>query len=256
MKPRTSSWVPVALLALVAAQCQCGNIVTAQTPQDPAAADPILVRTVHLVSMCHLDVGFTDTVAGIVNKYWHAYFWQAANTSRAVNMSGEPPKFVFTTHAWLLDLFFACPADAFRPTAGTKWFSVCGQPGDPSFGIPGVCDVGCPSPALRATVAQVIADGGIAWHASNNEPEAGDAGLTLAAIDSVHALDDRFNRSHKIVVSQRDVPGVTRGIVPLLAKKGVLAFSEGANGAFTSAAVPLLFNWTDVASGSSIISST
>ena len=55
------------------------------------------------------------------------------------------------------------------------------------------------------------------------------------------------------MASQRDVPGVTRGIVPLLRSKGVLAFSEGANGAFTSPQVPLLFNWSDAASGSSIV---
>ena len=229
---------------------------SAQTAQDPTPADPSAIKTVHMVSMCHLDVGFTDTVAGIVNKYWHSYFWQAANTSRHMNTPGEDPRFVFTTHAWLLDLFFTCPRDAFQPTVGTKWFDVCGQPGDPSFGVPGVCDVGCPSPELRSTVEQAIRAGGIAWHAfpSNNEPEAGDADLTRAAIDSVHTLDDKFGLPHKTVVSQRDVPGVTRGIVPLLAEKGVRAFSEGKNDAVASPAVPAtIFNWTDTASGASVI---
>ena len=64
---------------------------------------------------------------------------------------------------------------------------------------------------------------------------------------------NRFGLPHKIVMSQRDVPGVTRGVVPLLASRGVRAFSEGANGAFTSPQVPLLFNWTDAASGSSVL---
>ena len=156
----------------------------------------------------------------------------------------------------MLDLFFDCPAGAFQPTVGTKWFGVCGQPGDPSFGVPGACDVGCPGPELRGAVESAIRSGGIAWHAfpSNNEPEAGDAALTRAAIDSVHLLDDRFGLPHKTVVSQRDVPGVTRGIVPLLAGKGVVAFSEGKNTAVANPAVPSpIFNWTDLASGTSVI---
>ena len=149
---------------------------TAQTPADPTPADPTEIKTVHMVSMCHLDVGFTDTVAGVVNKYWHSYLWQAANTSRHMNTPGQDPRFVFTTHAWLLDMFFDCPSGAFQPTVGTKWFEVCGQQGDPSFGVPSVCDVGCPSPELRNAVESAIRSGGITWHAfpSNNEPEAGD----------------------------------------------------------------------------------
>lgn len=229
---------------------------TAQTPADPTPADPTEIKTVHMVSMCHLDIGFTDTVAGIVNKYWHSYLWQAANTSSHLNTPGESPRFVFTTHAWLLDMFFDCPSGAFRPTVGTMWFEVCGHPRDPSFGVPGVCDVGCPSPELRGAVEHAVRSGGITWHAfpSNNEPEAGDAALTRAAIDSVHRLDDKFGLPHKTVVSQRDVPGVTRGVVPLLAEKGVVAFSEGKNSAVANPAVPSpIFNWTDAKTGTSVI---
>lgn len=40
---------------------------------------------------------------------------------------------------------------------------------------------------------------------SNNEPEAGDASLTAAGFDAVRRLDDAFNLTHKIVMSQRDV---------------------------------------------------
>ena len=132
---------------------------------EPKPASPASIKTVHMVSMCHLDVGFTDTVAGVVNKYWHSYFPQAANTSRLMNQQGKEKQFVFTTHAWLLDLFFDCPTTAFQPTVGTRWFDVCGQPGDPSAGVDSVCDVGCPSEELKQTVEDAIRAGGIAWHA-------------------------------------------------------------------------------------------
>ena len=45
----------------------------------------------------------------------------------------------------------------------------------------------------------------------------------------MHALDARFGKANKTVISQRDVPGVTRGIVPLMHQRGVKAFSEGCN---------------------------
>jgi hypothetical protein len=172
-----------------------GNQLSGGSPANPAE-----VKTVHVVSMCHLDVGFTDTIAGVVNKYWHLYFPQAANTSQRMNTPGAPPAFVFTTHAWLLDMFFDCPSGGFLPTQGTSWAAIqpyreqrgtaCDQFG---FG-PAACAVGCPSAALKATVERTIRAGGIAWHAfpSNNEPEAGSAELTLAGIDAVHRLDDRF----------------------------------------------------------------
>ena len=35
---------------------------------EPEPASPSSIKAVHMVSMCHLDVGFTDTVAGVVNN--------------------------------------------------------------------------------------------------------------------------------------------------------------------------------------------
>ncbi len=240
------------LLLLTTPACAASDAAPA-VPGGPA--DPESIKTVHVVSMCHLDVGFTDTVAGVVTKYWHYYFPQAANTSSYLNVPGKPPQFVFTTHAWLLDMFFDCPVGGFLPTTGTKWPMDLG-PHTPCTQLgPGACEVGCPSDTLVATVTAAIKAGGITWHAypSNNEPESGDASLLLGGIDAVHRLDDKFGMPHKIVMSQRDVPGVTRSIVPLLRSKGVVAFSEGANGAFTSPRLPLLFNWSDPASGHSIL---
>jgi hypothetical protein len=239
------------------AWCRVGSGDCGRSPDPGGAADPESISKVHVVSMCHLDVGFTDTVAGVVNKYWHLYFPMAANTSSYLNTAGKPPQYVFTTHAWLLDMFFDCPSGGFLPVTGTKWpldlapHTPCDQ-----FGLgAAACEVGCPSDQLKATVTAAIRAGGITWHAfpSNNEPESGDASLLLGGVDAVHRLDDKFGLPHKVVMSQRDVPGVTRGIVPLLRTRGVVAFSEGANGAFTSPQLPLLFNWTDSASGDSIL---
>jgi len=41
--------------------------------------------------------------------------------------------------------------------------------------------------------------------------ELADRHLLLDGISAVHALDKRFGKPKKTVISQRDVPGVTRG---------------------------------------------
>lgn len=43
------------------------------------------VSKVHLVWMNHLDVGFTNNIASVLNIYWHQYFPMAINTANEVN---------------------------------------------------------------------------------------------------------------------------------------------------------------------------
>ena len=55
-----------------------------------------------------------------------------------------------------------------------------------------------------------------------------DADLLNYAVDLGHSLDRQFGLPPKITASQRDVPGLTRAAVPLLADRGVKAISGGA----------------------------
>ena len=55
-------------------------------------------------------------------------------------------------------------------------------------------------------------------------------------------------------MSQRDVPGVTRGIVPVMRKSGLIAFTEGCNAQIEGPEAPgPIFNWTDKDSGASVL---
>jgi hypothetical protein len=63
-----------------------------------------------------------------------------------------------------------------------------------------------------------------------------------------------FNITRKFgVLSQRDVPGMTRGVIPLLLKNNVLGITVGQNGGTPPVAVPKIFRWRDPASGQDII---
>ena len=50
------------------------------------------------------------------------------------------------------------------------------------------------------------------------------------------ALDERFGQPRKTVLSQRDVPGLARALIPVLKAKGVAGISIGAHEDTTHAA--------------------
>ena len=54
-------------------------------------------------------------------------------------------------------------------------------------------------------------------------------------------------------MSQRDVPGTTRSIIPIMKRNKVEAITVGVNTATMPPAVPSVFNWKDIVSGHSII---
>src|ERR1700722_8519806 len=95
---------------------------SAQTP-DPG------VKRVLAMFKCHLDVGFIDTQAAIVKKYFGQYFPQAIRTARELRETGQD-RYVWTTGSWLLYEYLE--------EAGAE---------------------------ERKRMEQAIADGDIAWHA-------------------------------------------------------------------------------------------
>ena len=80
-----------------------------------------------------------------------------------------------------------------------------------------------------------------------------DASLFEFGISLTHALDDQFSKPHTITMSQRDVPGTTRAIIPLLNRMGVKALTVGTNRASMPPAVPQAFAWMDPKSGADIV---
>ena len=246
--------------ASVGASASASSANLGSSASATASSSDGTIDRVHVVWMNHLDVGFTNNIASVLNIYFHEYFTKAIATAAAVNKPGEPPVFRYTSHAWLLDLFLNCPHYlGLQCSAAAANNEVNGEASAPDrLGVtpdfaPG-CVV-CPNASLVAAVEQGIRDDVITWHAFpfNAEPELADAGLLLSGIDSVHALDARFGKKNKTVISQRDVPGVSRGIIPLMRQRGVLALSEGCNAQIQPPDTPPIFNWTDTASGDSII---
>lgn len=168
------------------------------------------VKRVLVMFKCHLDVGFTDTQAGVMKKYFEVYYPEAMKRAAAMRESGAD-RYTWTTGSWLLyEYLEQAPVDA------------------------------------KKRMEQAIAAGDIAWHALpfSWQTEVLDRTMIAGALGFSKSLDARFGRT-TAGAKMTDVPGHTIGLVGPLAENGVRFLHIGVNSASTPPDVPSLFVWKD-----------
>eukprot|EP00698_Gefionella_okellyi_P007992 TRINITY_DN1960_c0_g1_i5.p1 TRINITY_DN1960_c0_g1~~TRINITY_DN1960_c0_g1_i5.p1 ORF type:complete len:711 (-),score=103.27 TRINITY_DN1960_c0_g1_i5:35-2167(-) len=199
--------------------------------------------------MNHLDIGFdgiSPTIGYAYNvihkvlvcffvifpQYWYEFFPAAIVTAEELRARGGSERLIYTSHAYLISLFLDCDQVKMAPLNLT-----------------------CPSSLQKAVLEAAIVRGDIAYHAfpHNSEPEVADEALFRFGIQLAHSLDQRFGFARRTVLSQRDVPGMTRAVVPYLVAEGVEAITIGVNLVSAPPAVPDVFVWSDMASNTSVI---
>lgn len=169
------------------------------------------VKTVHTIFKTHLDLGFTDLAANVVRQYFDEYLPLAMRTAETLRRAGGPDRFIWTSGAWLIYQYLE--------TAGA---------------------------ADRRRMEAAIEAGDVTWHAMpfTVHSELMDASLFRYGLRFAQQLDRRFGRQ-TIAAKMTDVPGHTRGIVPLLVEAGIDFLHIGVNEASTMPDVPPLFIWRD-----------
>lgn len=174
------------------------------------AQDSVPVTKVYVVFKCHLDVGFTDTQANVMRKYFDVYFPKAIATAQQLKQQGGDP-YLWTTGSWLVYEYLE-QANA----------------------------------AQRKMMEQAIADHQIAWHALpfSWETEVMPRSMIEGGLSFSEELDRRFG-TKTTGAKMTDVPGHSRGIVAPLVKHGVKMLDIGVNSASTPPDVPELFLWQD-----------
>jgi len=186
------------------------SILNAQAPRTD-------IKRVLVMFKCHLDVGFTDTQAGVMRKYFDVYYPEAMKRAADMRRSGTD-RYVWTTGSWLIYEYLE-QADA----------------------------------AGRKRMEQALRDGDIAWHALpySWQTEVLDRTMISGAIGFSKSLDQRFGRQ-TTGAKMTDVPGHTLGLIGPMAENGVKLLHVGVNSASTPPQVPVLFVWKD-AKGASIV---
>jgi hypothetical protein len=192
----------------------------------------VLITTVHLIQSCHLDAGFTGLAKDVLNKYFTHHIPTAIKTATNLRKDTSIPKtwrMKFMMQTYYLSLYLDCPL---------------------GMGL------ACPSSNETAALREAITRGEITWHAyphnaelENTSPVMLEEGILSAGKSSkaltmlppycdLHgvflcaaSLDAEFSLPAKRFLSQRDVPGVPRSVIPLLVKHGVNLVTVGVNGA-------------------------
>ena len=165
------------------------------------------VSQVHVIFKTHLDLGFTDFAKNVVRRYMAEYIPAALRLARQTR--GIDERFVWTLGSWLVYRFLE---EAPRRN--------------------------------REAMEEAIIQGDIHWHALpfTTHTELLDPELFRQGLRYCQILDRRFGRTTR-AAKMTDVPGHTRGIVPLLAEGGVRLLHIGVNPASTVPKVPPVFLW-------------
>jgi hypothetical protein len=169
------------------------------------------VRRVLYVAKTHLDVGFTASAASVRQRYLDDFFPRAVGVAEQLRALGGPARLRWTTGSWILSeaLDAADREHRLRLEAAIEQGDLCWH-------------------ALPFTMHTEYADPSLVRH-----------GLSLSA-----ELDRRFGRRTR-AAKATDVPGHTRGLVPLLAEAGVDLLHVGVNPVAAAPSVPLQFRWRD-----------
>lgn len=204
---------------LTAAALTTGAAALGLWPEEAHAAahpqaepDPSRIRRVLVMFKCHLDVGYTDTQANVMRKYFDQYYPQAMQVAAQMRETGDD-RYVWTTGSWLLYEYLE------QATA-----------------------------EQRKRIEQAVAAGDVAWHALpfNWQTEFLDRSMIVGALGLSQSLDQRFGRK-TIGAKMTDVPCHSRGLVGPLAENGVTLLHIGVNPGSPAPEVPPVFVWKDPA---------
>ena len=178
-----------------------------------------LIDNVHVIFKTHLDIGFTDFSRSVVRRYVESFIPQALALAKRLREETGERRFVWTTGSWLIDHYL-------ENTSAAK----------------------------RRVMEAAIEEGDIVWHGLpfTTHSELMDASLFQFGLSIARKLDRRFGR-RTIAAKMTDVPGHTRGIVPLMADAGLEFLHIGVNPGSAVPDVPPVFVWRDEASGHEIV---
>ena len=185
---------------------------------DVRAATYPWIQQVHVVSMTHLDVGFTNFAANVCSLYFNEHLPNAARLAQELRDRGGEERFIFTTHPWILLEFFDNIAQ---------------------------CTDERPNGTTVELVKKAIAQGDITWHAhafSMFVPMMDKNSFNLSLSVSL-ILDQRFGQARKRSASHKDDMGHPLSSVPIFAANGIQSLHVGANLNCRGADLPPAFLW-------------
>jgi hypothetical protein len=167
------------------------------------------VEKVHVIFKTHLDVGFTDTAAKVIDTYFDEFIPKVLSLTEQIAADDKKDRYKWTTGSWLVYRYLE---EA--------------------------------SPENRRRMERAIERGDFVWHGLpfTMHTELMSNSLLRLATSYSSKLDERFGRK-TIAAKMTDVPGHTGGIVPVMAGSGIELLHVGVNTGSFMPEVPPLFVW-------------
>jgi hypothetical protein len=167
-------------------------------------------RKVILVFKTHLDIGFTDLAARVLEKYRDSFIPQSVDIAFRVNNATQR-RFVWTVGSYLIRHYLTSP---------------------------GV------SAERKIRLEEALWLGYVRWHglSCTTHTELMDQDLFRYGLSISRLLDERYGKK-TIAAKMTDVPGHTAAMVPLMAEAGIEYLHIGVNAGSKVPAVPELFRW-------------
>ncbi|GAA0886698.1 hypothetical protein GCM10009120_52970 [Sphingobacterium siyangense subsp. cladoniae] len=192
--------------------CSCLLVLTTffavgQTSNDAVKNDA--VQKVHLIFKTHLDIGFTELSSVVEQRYMNEFIPKAIAVAEELRNSRAKERYVWTTGSWLIATYLEQA-----------------------------------SPENKAKLEAAIRRGDIVWNAIpyTVESESLNKALFGTMLQLSRKLDQKYGKQTR-AAKMTDVPGHTRGIVPLLQKSGIDFLQIGVNPASKVPNVPALCRW-------------
>lgn len=164
------------------------------------------MKKVIVISKTHLDLGFTDYAENIRRKYIDTFIPEAIDLAEQVNTNSKN-YFIWTTGSWIIK-------EALK-------------------------DEKCKDKLLKALREGNIVPHGMPFTTHTELLDVDTLDFGLSVVDTL----DEIRGKKTVAAKMTDVPGHTKGLVPLLAKHGIKLLHIGVNGASALVDVPPCFLW-------------
>eukprot|EP01084_Bolivina_argentea_P223249 377776_1 len=173
------------------------------------------IKYIHVIHMSHLDVGYDGIkdvgyINNVLNVYFQTHLPRFVELNKAMKEMGKQRGYIYTQHPWLLWMYLDCPKDFVLNNITLQ----------------------CPTQSEIKAMEDLIASGDLVWHAQsfNMQFEAMDSSTFEGNLQLSQLLSMKYGTTQSQVISNRDVPGVTRAIIPILARNNITTISIGQNG--------------------------
>ena len=169
------------------------------------------IKKVHIIFKTHLDIGFTDLSSVVERRYIENFIPKAIDLAEQLREAGGEERYVWTTGSWVIA--------SYLEQASKK--------------------------EVRR-LEEAIERGDIVWNAmpytTMTEVMTKDHLRTILRLSEL--LDKRFGKK-TVAAKMTDVPGHTRGIIPVFQDAGIKMLHIGVNKQSYAPEVPEISRWRD-----------